>query len=309
MKRVWQLLPLGAVAVCLLFVGVGRLSAAPAASGPCGTATVASVHYTHVLWIWEENHSYNQIIGSSNAPYINTLASQCGVATNYHNVTHPSLPNYLAATSGLALSALPTNDCRPAKCSTTVPSIFGETSSWKAYEESMPSNCDTSNADPYYVKHNPPPYYSTLANCRANDVPYTQLAKDLSSGSLPAFSFVTPNSVDDMHSSSINAGDAWLAKTMPTILNSSAYKTGTLAVFITWDEGSGGTAGESCATNTKDNSCHVATLVISPSTVAGTKSSALFNHYSLQMTTASLLHLTPLGLAASSPNMMSAFNL
>ena len=306
--KVRQLLPLGTVAVCLMFVGVAGSTAAPTATGPCGTASVASVHYTHVLWIWMENKSYSTIIGSPSAPYINTLAGQCGLATNYHNISHPSLPNYIGATSGLALSALPSTDCKPARCATNASSIFGETSSWKAYEESMPSNCLKSNSGDYYVKHNPPPYYTTLTNCSTNDVPYTQLSKDLASGGLPAFSFVTPNSVDDMHSGSIPQGDTWLANNVPAILNSSVYKAGNLAVFITWDEGEGGRSND-CATNTKDVGCHVATLVISPSTVAGTKSSALFNHYSLLMTTESLLHLSPLGLAAKSPTMTSAFNL
>ena len=306
--KVRQLLPLGTVAVCLMFVGVAGSTAAPTATGPCGTASVASVHYTHVLWIWMENKSYSTIIGSPSAPYINTLAGQCGLATNYHNISHPSLPNYIGATSGLALSALPSTDCKPARCATNASSIFGETSSWKAYEESMPSNCLKSNSGDYYVKHNPPPYYTTLTNCSTNDVPYTQLSKDLASGGLPAFSFVTPNSVDDMHSGSIPQGDTWLSKNVPAILSSSVYKTGNLAVFITWDEGEGGTSND-CAYNTKDVGCHVATLVISPSTVAGTKSSALFNHYSLLMTTESLLHWSALGLAAKAPNMLSTFNL
>jgi phosphatidylinositol-3-phosphatase len=307
-----QLLALGAVAVSLTLIGPAVSTARSAASGPCGTASVSSVNYTHVLWIWMENHSYNKIIGSSSAPYINSLATACGLATNYHNITHPSLPNYIGATSGLALSALSPflGDCMPkATCSTNAPSIFGETSSWKAYEETMPKNCYPTNSGYYYVRHNPPPYYTSLSNCSTNDVPYTQLANDLSSGKLPAFSFVTPNAVDDMHNGTVAQGDTWLSKNVPTILNSSAYKTGTLAVFITWDEGSGGTAGANCATNTTDKSCHVATLVISPSTKVGTKSSLLFNHYSLLLTTETLLKLSPLGLAAKATSMATPFNL
>ncbi|MGH2717595.1 MAG: hypothetical protein ACRDJU_03305, partial [Actinomycetota bacterium] len=135
-----------------------------AATAPCGTLTLAKTHYTHVVWIWMENHSYGDIIGSPQAPYLNTIASECGLATNYHNITHPSLPNYIAATSGLALSSLKPfdPDCNPTKkCTTSAPSIFGQVS-WKAYEESMPSNCDMSNSGEYAVRHNPPPYYTTL---------------------------------------------------------------------------------------------------------------------------------------------------
>jgi hypothetical protein len=48
-----------------------------------------------------ENHATDEIIGNTaDAPYLNELAGQYGVATNYYGVTHPSLPNYLAAISG-----------------------------------------------------------------------------------------------------------------------------------------------------------------------------------------------------------------
>ena len=47
-----------------------------------------------------ENHAYGQIIGSSDAPYLNKLAGQAGLATNFYAEAHPSLPNYIAMTSG-----------------------------------------------------------------------------------------------------------------------------------------------------------------------------------------------------------------
>jgi phosphatidylinositol-3-phosphatase len=173
----------------------------------------------------------------------------------------------------------------------------------------MPSNCDKSNSGDYAVRHNPPPYFTSLSGCSSFDVPYTQLASDLSAGTLPAFSFVTPNVIDDMHDGTIAQGDSWLSSNLPTILNSGEYQSGTTAVFLTWDEGSGGSSGENCAANTTDNSCHVATIVISPSTVAGSTSGTLFNHYSLLGTAEQLLGLPALGQAASYPTLTSAFNL
>ncbi|MBV9661627.1 MAG: hypothetical protein JO337_10770 [Acidimicrobiales bacterium] len=281
-----------------------------AASGPCGTLTAAPA-YTHVIWIWMENHSYSDIIGNTQAPYINSLASECGLATNYHNISHPSLPNYIAGTSGLTLSDLKKfdNDCSPSKrCSTSVPSIFGQGETWKAYEESMPSNCDASNSGEYAVRHNPPPYYTTLSGCSNLDVPFSQLASDMANNSLPAFSFITPNLIDDMHDGTISDGDTWLSNNLPAILNSPEYQSGTTAVFITWDEGEGGSSND-CAANTTDVGCHVATIAISPSTPAGSTSATLFNHYSLLGTTEQLLGLPALGLAGSYPTMTSAFNL
>src|SRR5690349_615872 len=47
-----------------------------------------------------ENHDYAEIVGSSNAPYINSLIAKGGLATNYKDTNHPSLPNYLHMISG-----------------------------------------------------------------------------------------------------------------------------------------------------------------------------------------------------------------
>jgi phosphatidylinositol-3-phosphatase len=284
--------------------------ASPSAGHPCGTLASPPT-YTHVIWVWMENHSYDTIVGSSQAPYINSLAAECGLATNYHNISHPSLPNYIGATSGLGFAAVQKfePDCNPSPgCSTSAPSVFGQGETWKAYEESMPSNCYPVNSGEYAVRHNPPPYYTTLTGCSTFDVPYSQLATDLAGNTLPAFSFITPNVIDDMHDGTIADGDTWLASNLPAIFNSPEYQDGSTAVFLTWDEGEGGTA-LNCATNTTDVGCHVATIVISPSTVPGTTSATPFNHYSLLGTAEQLLGLPELGLASSFPTLTTAFHL
>ena len=289
-------------------------SPAAAAAGPCGTATAAP-RYQHVIWIWMENHSYGDIIGDkSQAPYLNSLAAGCGLATDYHNTTHPSLPNYLAATSGLAQARLPIlsfADCSVSVvCHASAPSIFGQGETWKAYQESMPSNCDKSNSGEYAVRHNPPPYYTSLSGCASRDVPYTQLAADLAGNALPAFSFITPNLIDDMHDGTIAQGRRVASRHLPAILDSGEYRAGRTAVFITWDEGSGGYPIEDCDdTTVTDPSCRVPTIVISPSTPAGTTSGTFFSHYSLLATTEQLLGLPRLGQAASSATMTAAFHL
>jgi phospholipase C len=294
--------------------GVTTASPAAAAPGPCGTATTPPA-YRHVIWIWMENHSLGDIIGNrSQAPYVNSLAASCGLATDYHVTTHPSLPNYLTATSGTAQGSLPATtylDCDVSVvCDMTVGSIFGQGESWKAYEESMPSNCYKSNSGEYAVRHNPAVYYTSLSGCASKDVPYTQLATDLADNALPAFSFITPNLIDDMHDGTIAQGDAWLASHLPAILNSKQYQSGTTAVFITWDEGSGGYPIEDCDdTSVTDTSCVVPTIVISPSTPAGTTSGSFFDHYSLLGTTEQLLGLPKLASASSAPTMTAAFHL
>lgn len=304
--QLWCLLAVSAAV--LVTAAVGRAQASP---GPCGTVKPSRAHYTHVIWILEENHSYSQVIDSSHAPYINALASECGLATHYHNISHPSLPNYVGMTSGLALSKLGrfSSDCTPSPaCSTSARSIFGETSSWRSYEESMPSSCYRHNSGAYAARHNPALYFTKLSDCARNDVPFTRLAGDLARGTLPKFAFVTPNLNDDMHNGTIAEGDSWLKAHLPVILHSRQYRSGSTVVFITWDEGAGGTS-RNCAANTTDIGCHVATIVISPTTKPGTKAHELFNHYSLLATTEQLLGLPRLGKAQSAHSMKLAFGL
>jgi len=297
---------------------------AGAQPGPCGTMSLGSVDYQHVIWVWMENKSASDVIGSSQAPYINSLATECGLATNYHNLSHPSLPNYVGATSGLPLSSLGQflSDCNPSRrCSTSAPSIFSQGETWRAYEESIPKDCDKKNAGEYAGRHNPPPYFSRLSFCKptkavrhgpkiSDDVPYSQLAPDLAADTLPAFSFVTPNLIDDMHDGTVADGDAWLAENLPTILNSAEYQAGHVAVMITWDEGEPeDPSGADCVSDPSGTGCLVPTIVVSPSTPAGTTSATFFDHYSLLRTTEDLLGLAPLGQAASAPSMASAFDL
>ena len=126
-------------ALLLLALGctAGRALADPAPF--CGTSASPPGSWEHVVWIWFENHGYDEIVGSAAAPFINrTLIAGCGLATNAHNETHPSLPNYIAATSGLPPGRLGrwTTDCNAtAGCLTRAPSLFGQAASWGAYAE------------------------------------------------------------------------------------------------------------------------------------------------------------------------------
>src|SRR5438094_8083360 len=76
----------------------GTTAAAP--GHPCGAMTPPPPRYDHVIWIWMENHRRDQVVGSPDAPFATSLAGACGSATDYRTVGRPSLPNYLAATSG-----------------------------------------------------------------------------------------------------------------------------------------------------------------------------------------------------------------
>jgi phosphatidylinositol-3-phosphatase len=270
-----------------------------------------------------ENHPYDAVIGSAQAPFANQLAADCGLATNYHNVSHPSLPNYIAATSGGTQSI--SDDCQPSECSRPVQSVFGQLQaagvSWGAYQESMPSACDLSSGSgpnpsgEYAPKHDPAVYYLPLrAACRQRVVPLGTpssgaFARALKTRSLPGFSFITPNLCNDTHDCPVSTGDAWLSRWVQAIVSSPAYRAERTVIFITWDEGEGGSSND-CALNTSDPGCHVATLVVSPTTRRGTRSAQLFNHYALLKTTEQLLGIKQyLGRAGNSRSMRTAFHL
>lgn len=311
-----------AAAVVATVLPRSAAQAAPGSIGSlCGSLTQPPTRYAHVIWIWMENHSYDKIVGAPGSkaamqsPYINgTLIPDCGIATNYHSISHPSLPNYIAATSGSTNGI--TGDCAPAKCSLAVASLFSQTT-WRSYQESMPTNCAKSDSGTYPVDHNPAVYYSAIASqCATSDVPLGttssgRVASDLKTSTLPAFALVVPNSCDSTESCTTPTGDSWLKTWIPIIAASTTYQSGKTAIFITWDEGSGGSKGENCLATLSDTSCQVTTLVISPYTHPGTTSSTLFTHYSLLKTTEQMLGLGLLAHAgdSSTQSMRAAFHL
>lgn len=253
-----------------------------------------------------ENKGSGSIVGSGDAPYLNSLAADCGLATNYHAVTHPSLPNYLAATGGS--TARVDSDCGPGDCPVHGASIFQQLQDaglqWRSYAESMPSNCAQSSEDDYATKHNPAAYYTAIRErCRQWDVPmgtpqagaFTTALRD---GTLPAFSFVTPNMCHDMHDCSVSTGDRWLREWIPLITDTADYRAGRTIVFLTWDEAEGGS-----------DSNRVACIVLGASVPTGLRVEVPFGHYSLLRTTEELLSLPLLGRAESAPSMRTAFHL
>jgi hypothetical protein len=284
-----------ALALCALLSAVIPLSSSATTvkrttpSSPCGAP--GPVHYDHVVWIMLENVGY-AVVGSPNAPYFNQLASSCGLATNYDAISHPSLPNYVALTSGSTQNI--TDDGEPSEHPLSVPSIFSQLgSNWRTLAESMPSNCDRVTSGTYAARHNPAVYYTNItASCRRNDVPF-KLPMNLNA----RFTMIVPNICDDMHSCSESVGDAWLRRMVPLILGSSLYTSRSLALFITFDENDG------------DANNQVPTLVIAPSVPHGARVGDKFTHYSLLRTTETLLHLPLLGAARTAAPMIGPFRL
>jgi hypothetical protein len=271
-------------------IALRRAGTGPRPQVPC-SGTKAPKKYDHVVWVVFENHSYNQVIGSSSAPYFNKLAGRCGLATNFTSLRHPSLPNYIGLTSGSTHGI--TDNGSPSKHPLNVPSIFSQLPSGgsRSLQESMPSNCALGSSGRYAVRHNPEAYYTNVrGDCTRYDVPLGSPA-NISA----RFTFVTPNLCSDMHDCSVSTGDSWLAGFLPPLLASSEYRAGKTAIFVTFDEGSG------------DN--HVVTIVVAPPVHPGARSGTAYTHYSLLRTTEEMLGLGLLGNARSATSMRSGFGL
>jgi phospholipase C len=229
----------------------------------------------HIFLIVMENRSYSQAIASS---YVSKLAAEYSIATDYHGVSHPSLPNYLALTSGSTwgiaddgFHALPAGGLGAQLTSAGI--------AWRAYMEGMSNGCFHSPY-PYALKHNPFAYYGSA--CPSQVVPFTQFASDMA-GAVPQFVWITPNMCHDGHDCSSSVADAWLSQTVPTILNSNAWQDGGMLV-ITWDEG-------------EDSANSVLTLIIRPEPVTHI-SAKHYDHYSLLATIEDELGVARLGQAA-----------
>ena len=130
MRRSWTcaLVVVGFILTLIASPANGTASKGIPVLSPCGVAGVA--HYDHVVVIMLENVGYS-IVGSSDAPYFNQLTEKCGLATNYLAVAHPSLPNYVALTSGSTQGI--TDDGEPSSHPLGMASIFSELgSNWRA---------------------------------------------------------------------------------------------------------------------------------------------------------------------------------
>lgn len=245
----------------------------------------------------------NKDVGSVNdAPQTARLAKACGWGADHHAATHPSLPNYLALTSGSTHGVR--DDHAPADHPIDGPSIFGQAASsgigWATYAESMPAPCSRTSDGRYAVKHNPAAYYTQLRpTCDAHDLPLGTtgdgpLAAALTDGSLPGFVLVVPDLCSDTHDCGVDVGDAWLGRWLRAIVESPVYAQGRTAVMVTWDE------------DEEHGDNHVGLLLVAPSIVPGTVVRTRTTHAALLRTTEDLLGLPAL---TDDPSFRSAAHL
>lgn len=235
----------------------------------------------HVVIVLEENHSYSDIIGSPQAPYINALAQSGALFTNSHAIEHPSEPNYLDLFSG-ANQGIHDDSCpHTFTVDNEGSELIAAHLSFAGYSEGLPAKgSQVCTYGKYARKHAP---WTNFSNLPANtNLPYTKFPKKFDK--LPTVSWVIPNLDDDMHDGTIQQGDTWLQN------NLSAYVAWAQAhnslLIVTWDEDDG------------SQSNQIATIFVGPMVKPGQYGESI-THYTLLRTIEAMYGLTPLGNSAN----------
>ena len=303
------------VATAILQGGCGGGGSHSSGSGGVNV-TNNTPQFAHVFVVVEENHSFNAVIGNSNMPYLNSLVSANGLATQYYADAHPSLPNYFVLTTGEGTSITGTEGDFFSGVVTqdnVVRALAAAGKTWKCYAQSLPSTgyvgIDSGN---YVRRHDPFAYFSDVQNDSsqaANIVPFTQLAADTSNNALPDYAFIAPDVTNDAHNcprgmtacsdtQKLANADQWLANNIKSLLGSSAFQNSLL--IVTFDEGD--------VTDIAHGGGQVAMVIVSPLAKPGYRSTTLYQHESTLRLMMEGLGVTDLpGGAASAPDMGEFF--
>ena len=223
----------------------------------------------HVVVVIFENHSFDQIIGSTDAQFINKLARGGALFINAHAIAHPSQPNYFALFSG-STQGIHDNDSHSFDTPTLASALAKTKKSFIGYIETGSPR-----------KHNP---WESFTNARMAERNLSAFPSDFAQ--LPTVSFVIPDLDHDMHDGSVRAGDAWLK------LHLGAYsewaKAHNSLLIITFDE------------DDKKAGNHIATIFYGAHVRPG-KYAEPITHYSVLSTLLAMYGLPSFGEAQAIP--------
>ena len=236
----------------------------------------------HVVVVIEENRSLTSMLGAPEVGYINQLAGEGALLSNYFAIRHPSEPNYVALFSG-DTQGVQDDSCPHAyQKPNLADALAAKKVSFAIYSENMPAVGFTGCASDdklYRRKHNPVPDFTTVP--ADDNRPFADFPSDYSK--LPAVSFVVPNMMNDMHDGLPAQADAWLKSKLDGY-KQWAMKNHSLLI-VTWDEDDGA-----------DNN-RVMTVVLGQDVKPG-KYTQKLNHYDLLRTLTDMYGAAPVGAAA-----------
>jgi hypothetical protein len=247
-----------------------------------------------------ENRSYEQVIGNPAAPYLSGLARRGALATHDYALTHPSLPNYLALTTG-GYSEI-TGNC--ARCDSGARSLANQLDdrgiSWHAYFEGIQGNVTSpySKKAPYNRHYDPFVYTDSLGPADlATDIGnFHALHDDLAAGRLPTFSWIAPSVPHDGHDHSLRAADRFASKLVPKVVRALGPRG---VLLITWDEGA--------RSDHRAGGGRVALIATGPGAARHARVAQRANHYALLHTIEHRLGLEALGHARGAPVLTGLF--
>ncbi len=261
----------------------------------------------HVFLVYMENHGVNDIIGSPNAPYINSLVNAYGYAQDYYALTHPSMPNYWPILGG---SDFGLNYNCASQCFDEPNLISANPNlTWAAYQDGGGGYTDPNDRTPFLAFDN---IYSqtALVNSQIRDI--SAMATDLSNpASVAQFNWIAGDEATNMegpintipgilrfafsqlttHQYNVAAGDQFVQEQFSTIFNSALWQDVNTksAIILTFDEDY-----NNISWGIGNEGNHVVTVVIpSPGALQAATdpmrggafvASDYYNHYSLQRT-------------------------
>jgi acid phosphatase len=275
-----------AVTVAALLVAVAVVgSAPPAASSPALIHTDAGPAYPspirHVVILYFENQEVGSVL--ANGSYFAYLASHYAFAGQYYSVEHYSLPNYLAATSGIT-----TNLFQVTKTLQIGDLVGGKGETWGGFFQSMPYVCDPNSSGTYDINHDPFMMYKDIvsnpAKCDSHVVNFTAWNSDVAAGKLPNYALVVPNNTNDGHDTNISVANSWLQSWLPPLINSTLFRN--TVFFLTFDEGT-----SNLGINGTVGGGHIYMAAVSPYSADGYNSTKQYDDYDLLTTSEWLLGL------------------
>lgn len=245
-----------------------------------------SASFNHVFIVVEENTNYGSVIGSPSMPYLNGLAQQYGLATQYYADTHPSIGNYFMLTVG---DVVTNNDSYSGPLVTednAVRELAKAGKTWKSYAEDIPSVGYTGpDVGKYARRHNTLALVADVANDPAqvkNLVPFTQFATDLANNTLPNWAMIVPNTCNDAHDCALSVADGWLKTHIAPLVSSAQFQRDGLLIIV-FDES---------ASDNSHGGGRIVWVTVSAKGKSNYRSTALYQHESTLRLSLSALGLT-----------------
>lgn len=305
--------------ICALFIGLFLFASASFAQVP---------HSKHVYILAEENRSYEDLIGSPDMPYLNSLIKQYGLATQFYSNQHSSLPNYFWVTAGQPVTMDDVTD-QTFDVDSILRRVIQNGLTYRSYAQGIPyAGFSDMYYNSYMKRHAILPWYSDMGgqnpvNINATPsgemlkhLPMTQWTQDAANGALPNFAFLTPDSAHDMHdcpttlSQCLQLADQFLQGAISPLLARPEFQPGGDGLLILWADEADLDVDNRCS-STVMNGCggHIVVAMIGPNVKPGFKSTQTYHHESVLRTMMEALGLPgpyP-GAADSAPDMAEFF--